>query len=100
MSKWKLPHHCLIVRSMMSFAGWSWRTLSGAYELLVIGGGPGLGKSEIVKRIMQETLGALGWGLIKGKHSPLDLYESGHGDLAPYRSAFDDLDDLLQRKKT
>ena len=69
-----------------------------AYELLVIVGGPGLGKSEIVKRSMQETLGAFGWGLIKGKHSPLDLYER----MWRFRTVplvFDDLDDLLQKKE-
>lgn len=75
MSQRRLPHHCLIVRTYDEFRRLVEAFASGAYELLVIVGGPGLGKSEIVKRIMQKKLGALGWGLIKGKHSPLDLYE-------------------------
>ena len=38
-------------------------------------GGPGLGKSESLKRTMLQCVGSHGWGLIKGKHTPLDLYE-------------------------
>ena len=98
MSQRRLPHHCLIVRTYDEFRGLVEAFASGAYELLVIVGGPGLGKSEIVKRIMQGTLGALGWGLIKGKHSPLDLYErTWRFRTVPL--AFDDLDDLLQKKE-
>ena len=57
-----------------------------------------MGKSEIVKRTMQEVLGPQGWGLIKGKHTPLDLYERMYR-FRRVLSVLDDLDDLLQRKE-
>ncbi len=44
------------------------------HELMTIVGPGGIGKSEIVTRTMQETRGATGWTLLKGKHTPLDLY--------------------------
>ena len=60
MGKPRLPHHCLIVRTYDEFRDLVRAFALGAYELLVIVGGPGLGKSEIVKRTMQEWLGAVG----------------------------------------
>ena len=94
----KLPHHCLIVRSYDEFRKLVQAYVLGAYELFVIVGGPGLGKSEIVKRMMQEIWGAFGWGLIKGKHSPLDLFERAWR-YSTVPLVFDDLDDLLQKKE-
>ncbi len=93
-----LPRHCLVVRTYDELRKLVRAFASGAYELLTIIGDPGVGKSEIVKRILQETLGAMRWGLIKGKHTPLDLYER----LYAFRSilvVLDDLDDLLQKKE-
>lgn len=67
------------------------------YELLTIVGDGGIAKSEIVKESMREVQGRPGWdwGLIKGKHSPLDLYARlyRHG-LVPV--VLDDLDGLLR----
>lgn len=93
-----LPRHCLTVATYDELRQLVRAFACGSYELLCITGGPGLGKSEIVKRIMQETRGALGWGLVKGKHTPLDLYER----LYSFRRipvVMDDLDDLLTRKE-
>lgn len=91
-----LPPHCLVVRDYDELRRLVLAFASGAYQLMCIIGGPGLGKTETVTRTLREILGPQGWGLIKGKHTPLDLYER----LYRYRSmpvVFDDLDDLLRR---
>lgn len=91
-----LPRHCLIVRTYAELRDLVTAFANGAYDLMCILGGPGLGKSETMKRIMQQTSGSHGWGLIKGKHTALDLYER----LYRFRSVpvvLDDLDDLLRK---
>lgn len=95
MSKKKqFPEHALIVTEydelrqlVRAFAG-------GHHELMTIVGDGGIGKSETVKRIMLAILGGGKWALIKGKHSPLDLYKKllEHA-LQPL--IFDDLDGLF-----
>ncbi len=91
-----LPRHCLVVRRYDEFRRLIRAFGQETYDLVCIFGGPGLGKSEIVMREMQEARGVLGWGLIKGKHSPLDLYERLHRfRLVPV--VLDDLDDLLKK---
>ena len=93
-----LSPHCLIVETYDEFRSLIQAFGCGAYELLSIIGDPGVGKSEIVKRIPQQVLGPLGWGLIKGKHTPLDLYERMYR-FRRILIVLDDLDDLLQRKE-
>ena len=90
------PPHCLVVHAYSEFRSLVRAFATGSYQFMCIIGGPGLGKSEIVKRTMQEALGASGWGLLKGKHTPLDLYER----IYRFRTVpvvFDDLDDLLRK---
>ena len=93
-----LPPHCLVVREYDEFRSLVRAFGLGNYEFLSIVGDPGVGKSEIVKRTMQEVLGPQGWGLIKGKHTPLDLYERMYR-FRRVLIVLDDLDDLLQRKE-
>lgn len=91
-----LPSHCLTVTKYNELRGLLTAFADGAYEMVCVLGGPGLGKSEMIRRIMQQAAGPNGWGLIKGKHTPLDLYERFHR----YRSVpvvLDDLDDLLRK---
>ena len=91
-----LPSHCLAVQTYAELRSLLTAFSKGAYELICVLGGPGLGKSEMIRRIMQQAVGANGWGLIKGKHTPLDLYER----LYRYHSrpvVLDDLDDLLRK---
>lgn len=67
----------------------------GHHELMTIVGTGGIGKSEIVRRTMQLTHGGIGWTLLKGKHTPLDLYAR----LYQSRSkpiVLDDLDGLMR----
>ncbi len=90
-----LPPHCLVVREYDELRRLVVAFATGAYQLICIIGGPGLGKTEMVTRTFRESLGPNGWGLIKGKHTPLDLYQR----LYRYRSVavvFDDLDDLMR----
>ena len=91
-----LPKHCLTVPTYVELRNLLTAFAGGAYDLICVLGGPGLGKSEMIKRIMQQSVGPNGWGLIKGKHTPLDLYQRLHR----YRSlpvVLDDLDDLLRK---
>lgn len=89
-----LPEHALMVTEygelrdlFVSFAG-------GHHDLMTVVGNGGIGKSEIAKRTMLEVLGADKWALIKGKHSPLDLYQKLL-DYALLPLVFDDLDGLF-----
>ncbi len=91
-----LPPHCLTVQTYQELQAIVAAFAGGNYELLCIVGSPGVGKSETVSRLMNDALRPSGWGLIKGKHSPLDLYERVYR----FRTTpivFDDLDDLLQK---
>ncbi len=59
----------------------------------------GVGKSETVTRTLQAIRGASGWTMLKGKHTPLDLYAR----LYQSRSkpiVLDDLDGLLSDRNT
>jgi hypothetical protein len=90
-----LPPHCLVVREYDELRSLILAFAKGAYQLMCIIGGPGLSKTETVTRTLREVLGPNGWGLIKGKHTELDLYQRLHH----YRSVpvvLDDLDDLLR----
>lgn len=91
-----LPSHCLAVSKYDELRKLLAAFANGTYELICVLGGPGLGKSEMIRRIMQQATGPNGWGLIKGKHTPLDLYQR----LYRYRAVpvvLDDLDDLLRK---
>ena len=91
-----LPSHCITVRTYPELRDLLTAFGNGSYDLICVLGGPGLGKSEMVKRIMQQSVGPVGWGLITGKHTPLDLYQRLHR----YRSVpvvLDDLDDVLRK---
>ena len=64
------------------------------YELLTIVGPGGTAKSETVTRKMNAVHGGTGWSLIKGKHTPLDLYRKLYeARLKPI--VLDDIDSLL-----
>lgn len=65
----------------------------GHYDLLVLLGDAGTGKSEEARRMLQRTLGDK-WGLLTGYHTDLDLYKQ----LCRYRYypvAMDDIDPLF-----
>ncbi len=65
---------------------------AGHYELLVLVGDPGTGKSE-TRRILQNRLGDK-WGLLTGYHTDLDLYRQLYG-FRYYPVAMDDIDPLF-----
>jgi hypothetical protein len=90
------PPHCLTIHTYRELRAIVQAFAGGIYQLLIIIGSPGVGKSEMVARLMQDTLGPSRWGLITGKHSPLDLYERVH-HFRTVPIVFDDLDDLLQK---
>jgi hypothetical protein len=61
----------------------------GHYELLVLLGDSGTGKSEEARRILQRRLGDQ-WGLLTGYHTDLDLYK----ELYRYRYYPVEMDDI------
>ncbi len=65
---------------------------AGHYELLVLVGDPGTGKSE-TRRLLQAKLGD-NWGLLTGYHTDLDLYRQLYG-FRYYPVAMDDIDPLF-----
>jgi hypothetical protein len=68
---------------------------NGYHELMVIVGDGGVGKSETVNRTMQAVYGGRGWSLVKGKCTPLALYQKLYQSrLVPI--VLDDLDALLK----
>ncbi len=89
-----LPDHALIVYEYQELRQLVLAFANGHHELMTIVGDGGVGKSELVKRSMLSILGRGKWALIKGKHSPLDLYQKllQHA-LVPL--VFDDLDGLF-----
>jgi hypothetical protein len=68
---------------------------AGIHECLIVVGAPRTGKSEIVTRTMQEVC-SQGWGLVKGKHTPLSLFGLLHR-YSRYPIVLDDLDGLLAK---
>jgi hypothetical protein len=90
----RLPEHALIVTEYEELRQLVLAFANGHHELITIVGDGGIGKSELVKRTMLTVIGAQKWALIKGKHSPLDLYQKllEHA-LLPL--VFDDLDGLF-----
>ncbi len=60
-----LPQHCLVVRTYGEFREVVRAFGQEAYELMCIFGGPGLGKSETVKREMQTAREARGWWTVR-----------------------------------
>jgi len=89
-----LPAHCLTVHTYQELKAIVKAFAEDKYQLLIIIGEPGVGKSEMLARMMSDTLGPSDWGRIKGKHSPLDLYERVYS-FRTVPIVFDDLDDLL-----
>jgi hypothetical protein len=90
------PSHALVVTEYSEFRSLVRAHGEGAYELLAIVGPPGVAKTETVTRTMHEIHGIGRWGLIRGKHSPLDLYRRLHEHrLNPI--VLDDLDGLLAK---
>jgi hypothetical protein len=95
MAKQKLlPDHALIVTEYDELRQLVSAFAQGHHELMTIVGNGGVGKSELVTRIMLAILATDKWAMIKGKHSPLDLYQKllQHA-LVPL--VFDDLDGLF-----
>lgn len=92
-SKKSLPEHALIVTEYEELRQLVLAFANGHHELMTIVGDGGIGKTELVRRTMLAILGGK-WALIKGKHSPLDLYQR----LLVYALlplVFDDLDGLF-----
>jgi hypothetical protein len=90
----QLPDNALVVTEYDEFREIVQAFVDGHHELISIIGGPGLGKSEEVKRRMQAKHGGCKWTLIKGKHTSLDLYRKlYHARLLPV--VIDDLDGLF-----
>ena len=78
------PDHALVVVRYDEFRQLVGAFAQGHHQLMTIVGTGGIGKSEIVKRTMQETYGGAGWLLLKGKHTPLEQFKkwsSGAGVL-------------------
>jgi len=93
--KTTLPSHALIVTEYGEFRQLVRAFAEGHHEVMTVIGDPGVGKSEIVRRIMQQVHGGIRWGMVKGKHSPLKLYEKLYRfRLLPL--VLDDLDALFQ----
>lgn len=92
--KKSLPEHALIVTEYEELRQLVLAFATGHHELMTIIGDGGIGKSELVKRVMLATLGTGRWALIKGKHSPLDLYQKLL-EYALLPLVFDDLDGLF-----
>lgn len=91
-----MPDHALVVTEYDEFRKLVRAHAEGHYELLVAVGPPGVAKTEIVTRTMQEVHGAGRWASIRGKHSPLDLYRRLYENrLHPI--VLDDLDGLLAK---
>ena len=55
-----LPSHCLTVSTYDELRKLLTAFANGAYELICVLGGPGLGKSEMIRRIMQQAAGPNG----------------------------------------
>ena len=90
-----MPPHALVVSEYDEFRCLVRAFAMGAHDLMTIIGTGGMGKSETVVRTMQDAHGAGKWGLIKGKHSPLHLYQK----LYQFRFdslVLDDLDGLFR----
>ena len=89
-----LPPHTLVVRSYAEFRALVQAYAAGVHELMAICGAPGIGKTEILAEIMNAARGRGNWKLIKGKHTPLDLYSKLY-DSRSLPIVLDDLDALL-----
>ena len=90
----RLPGHSLVVREYTELSSLVQAFANGHHELMTIIGDAGIGKTEEVKRKLQSELGNE-WALIKGKHSPLDLYGKLYESrLVPV--VLDDLDALFK----
>ena len=92
-----LPPHTLVVEDFGEFRELIQSWIEGHYELMVILGGAGLGKSETIERQMSVSKGKPNskWAYIKGKITPLKLYQT----LYDYRLLpiiFNDVDTLLK----
>lgn len=90
-----MPPHALHVTEYDEFRSLVQAFAAGFYQLMTVIGSGGLGKSETVVRMMQEIHRAGGWGLIKGKHTPYDLYRKLY-DFRRDPIVLDDLDGLLK----
>jgi hypothetical protein len=94
-----LPDHAIVVTAYDEFHQLVQAYVAGHHELMTIIGGPGLGKSEEVKRQIQASVGGGKWTLIKGKQSPLALYQRLYQSrLLPV--VLDDLDGLIGNPDT
>lgn len=73
-----LPPHTLIVRTFAEFRDFVRAWIEGHYNLMVILGDGGLAKSETIERLMFDAKGGPNkkWAYIKGKITPLKLYEA------------------------
>ncbi len=90
----QLPSHALVVTEYDEFSALVQAFVDGHHELMTIIGNAGVGKTEEVKRRMRATAGHK-WTLLKGKHSPLDLYRKLY-ESRLFPVVLDDLDGLFK----
>ena len=91
----RIPEHALVVATYDEFRPLVQAFADGHHESMNILGAGGVGKSETVRRIMQHTHGGIGWTLLKGKHTPLDLYARLYQSRTK-PIVLDDLDGLMR----
>ena len=94
-----LPPHTLLVDDFAELRDLIQSWIDGQYELMVILGDGGLGKSETIERMMFSSKGKASrkWAYIKGHMTPLKLYQL----LYEYRLLpiiFNDVDTLLKNE--
>ena len=96
-----LPPHTLIVEDFAEFRELVRAWIEGHYELMVVLGRPGVGKSETVERLMFDAKGKPNqkWAYIKGKITPLTLYQTLY-DFRLLPIVFNDVDTLLKEETT
>ena len=89
-----VPPHTLVVNSYAEFRALVQAYAAGVHELMAICGAPGIGKTEILAEIMNAARGRGNWTVIRGKHTPLDLYSKLY-ESRTLPIVLDDLDALL-----
>lgn len=93
----KLPPHTLVIEDFDEFRGLLQSWIDGHYDLMVVLGDAGIGKSEAFERKMFDSKGRPNtkWAYIKGKISPLKLYHALY-DFRLLPIVINDVDTLLK----
>jgi hypothetical protein len=91
------PPHTLHVEDFEEFREFVRAWIDGRYELMVILGDGGLGKSETVERLASLAMGRANrkWAYIKGRMTPLKLYKTLY-DFRTLPIVINDVDTLLK----